>query len=510
MTDNKEKCCKKRIERWQLVVIVGFCVYMFAFSWIRSLNNFGTTTFQSPLPSGYSVPDLVLDPDPDPVQAPDTAPAAVQDPVPVPVQTEQAPKDNVFKKRDPDPVPVPVQTEQAPKDNVFKKRDPDPVPVPVETEQAPKDNVSKKRDPDPVPVPVQPQRVPEEDIFAMNFSLSSADKFSFPIQHRYFLRQCYAYKSLTPRFTCTDTLSFRKYSAKAIVECAWDLWEVWRNKNQPNPWKRRGSSSSSPSASSGVVAISKRPSVHLVFLGDSHIRNLFQVFFRRLVVNRRVMYRSSEMKKDQWTYLNYNDIVWKRKKHVPMHELLHLDAPLRVTFYWDPFLVLSPKFLSSWMSGKESKPTYLITAGTAMHFMRATGSTYLSKGAEASSRRFFNRLKEVSPLLAKFSKTTPVIFKLQDHLKNDRSFKIYNQRLVDHYNRISYDLLAKSSNFTMWDSTIPLSDLYWDGCRLVGSVYKDTDAWNCNDKGHLGFVVIDQFLDMFLNGICCCSKNKGS
>ncbi|XP_064113380.1 uncharacterized protein LOC135220015 [Macrobrachium nipponense] len=461
---------------------------MFAFSWIRTLNNFGTTTFQSPLPSGYSVPDQVLDPDPDPVlvEAPDTAPAAVQDLVPVPVQTDQAPKDNVFKKRDPDPVPVPVETEQAPKDNVFKKRDPDPVPAPV-----------------------QPQRVPEEDIFAMNVSLSSADKFSFPIQHRYFLRQCYAYESLTPRFTCTDTLSFRKYSAKAIVECAWDLWEVWRNKKQPNPWKRRGSSSSSPSASSGVVAISKRPSVHLFFLGDSHIAHLFQVFCRRLVVNRRVMYRSAEMKKDQWTYINYNDIVWKRnKKRVPMHELLHLDGPLRVTFHWDPLLVLSPKFLSSWMSGKESKPTYLITAGTALHFMKATRSTYLSKGVEASSRRFFNRLKEVSPLLAKFSKTTPVIFKLQDHLKND--IKSYNHRLIDHYNRISYDLLARSSNFTVWDSTIPLSDLYWDGCRLVGSIYRDTDVWNCDDKSHLGFVVIDQFLDMFLNGICCCSKNKGS
>ncbi|XP_066941865.1 uncharacterized protein [Macrobrachium rosenbergii] len=495
MTDNKEKC-GKRIGRWRLVVILGFCVYVFAFSWIRT-SNFGTATLHRPLPSGSSVPDPVAGPDPNPVPVadPDPLPVPVADPDPLPVA---------------EPYPVPVQAQRVPEDDVLKKRDPDPVPV--QAQRVPEDDVLKKRDPG--PVPLQAQWVPEEHVFAENFSLSNADKLPFPIQHRYFLRQCYSYESLTPRFTCTDTLSFRKYSHKTISECAWDLWEVLRDKKQPNPWKRRGSSSSTSSSrsasSSDVVAISKRPSVHLVFLGDSHIRNLFQVFFRRLAVNRRVMYRSSEMKKDQWRYLAYNDIVWKRKKHVPMHELLHLDAPLRVTFYWDTLLALFPKFLSSWMSGKASKPTYLITAGTAMHFMRATGPIYLTKGIEASSRRFFNRLKEVSPLLAKFSKTTPVVFKLQDHLKNDRSFEIFNQRLVDHYNQISYKLLARSSNFTMWDSTIPLSDVYWDGCRLVGSVYNDTDVWNCDDKGHLGFVVIDQFLDMFLNGICCCSKNKGS
>ncbi|XP_066987458.1 N-acetylneuraminate 9-O-acetyltransferase-like [Macrobrachium rosenbergii] len=294
---------------------------------------------------------------------------------------------------------------------------------------------------------------------------------------------------------------------KEVSECVWDLWEVVRNKSQPNPWKGPGSSSSSASSSSDVVAISKRPSVHFVFVGDSHVRNLFEAFFKR-IVSRRMKYHSSGMKENEWKNPNYHKVFWKNKKPGNYHKLLHLDIPLKATFYWDPRLILLPEYLSSWMSGKASKPTYLITAGTALHFMAVTSSIYLTKGIEASSVPFIDCLKKLSPLLAEFSKTTPVVFKLQDHLKRHRSNRFRDQRTVDRYNQISYELLPRSSNFIIWNSTIPMSDIYWQGCSQLGSEIRRSENWRCQNFQHLGFVVFHQFIDMFLNGICCCFKNK--
>ncbi|XP_066952556.1 uncharacterized protein [Macrobrachium rosenbergii] len=222
------------------------------------------------------------------------------------------------------------------------------------------------------------------------------------------------------------------------------------------------------------------------------------------------MYRSSEMRENEWKNRAFRKVFWNNKKTGNSHELIHLDVPLRLTFYWDPLLALLPSYIASWMAGNSSKPTYLITAGTTLHFMQVTQLVYFAEGIEASSRLLFNHLKEISPLLEEFSKTTQIVFKLQDHLKVVSENEFMNRRLVDRGNQISYELLPRSSNLTVWSSTVPLSDIYWEECRRRGSRVRHAPIWKCWNTRHLGFIMIDQFLDMFLNGVCCRFDNKGS
>ncbi|XP_066973242.1 uncharacterized protein [Macrobrachium rosenbergii] len=108
--------------------------------------------------------------------------------------------------------------------------------------------------------------------------------------------------------------------------------------------------------------------------------------------------------------------TWHSDAHESFHELILLDGPLKITFHWDPFLEQLPQLLSSWMAGVESKPTHLLI-GTTLHYMRRTSEIFSTKGQKAASMEFSNHLRTISPQLEKFSRTTPTVFKLQDHLQ---------------------------------------------------------------------------------------------
>ncbi|XP_064089899.1 uncharacterized protein LOC135203896 [Macrobrachium nipponense] len=326
------------------------------------------------------------------------------------------------------------------------------------------------------------------------------------IQHPYYFRECYTYTNLTARFTCTDSHSFKNYSYDNILECATNLWAFMRNKSAPNPWAN--SSSSPPPTASDAAAIAKRPSVHLVMAGDSHVRNIFEVFLRR-IAGPRVKYHVAKMDPDDWKDSVDLFANWKTDAHEFFHELILLDGPLKITFYWDPFLEQLPQLMSSWAAGVESKPTHLLI-GSTLHYMRRTSAVFLGKGQKAASMEFSNHLRTISPQLEKFSRITPVVFKLQDHLQKDPVNNIENPQNIDYYNRIANDLLPKSSSssFVVWNSTVPLSDLYSKLCEEKGSVLPHTVDWRCEDPKHLGYLIIDQYLNMYLNDICCCFRNK--
>ncbi|XP_064089898.1 uncharacterized protein LOC135203895 [Macrobrachium nipponense] len=357
-----------------------------------------------------------------------------------------------------------------------------------------------------LPRPLDPGQRIQEEASTSNASLPP-EETPPQIRHPYYLPECYAYEGLRARFTCSDDIhSFRNYSYDDILECASDLWEVIRNRSIPNPWKTPGSSSSVPSPSApDALAASQRPSVHLVMAGDSHIRNIFEVFLRRMA-NPRVKYRTARMEENDWRDSEDLFASWKWNTHEFFHELLHLDVPLRITFYWDPFLETLPQLLSSWTAGNDSNPTYLLI-GSTLHYMEKTKTIFLTKGPEDASRSFVNHLKVISPQLAAFSKTTPVVFKLQDHLQKHHRNQIETRQNIDRYNNIARDVLPKSaSSFVVWSSTVPLSDLYLEVCRREGSVLPHNFDWRCYDEKHLGYIVIDQYLDMYLNDICCCFK----
>ncbi|XP_068218511.1 uncharacterized protein [Palaemon carinicauda] len=354
----------------------------------------------------------------------------------------------------------------------------------------------------PPPRPLDPRQKVFEKAVASSSSPPPA-KISSRIQHPYYFQECYTYEGIRATFTCTDSHSFRNFSYPNILECASNLWEVIRNKSIPNPWEPEAPPSSSsrpPPSAVDPATISKRPAVHLVMTGDSHIRNVFEVFLRRLV-NPRVKYHIAGMKPDEWKDSARLFATWQPDPHQYFHELIHLDVPLKISFHWDPFLRDLPKRLSDWMAGKESKPTHLLI-GTTLHYMRETKDIYVTKGAKEASLSFYNHLKTISPQLEQFSRTTEVVYKLQDHLREHPTNNIESPQNIDLYNQIAKDLLPKSPSFIVWNSTIPLSDLYSEFCRAKEAVLPKTFQWRCYDAKHLGYVMIDQYLDMYLNDIC--------
>ncbi|XP_066973303.1 uncharacterized protein [Macrobrachium rosenbergii] len=357
-----------------------------------------------------------------------------------------------------------------------------------------------------LPKPSAPvQRALEEAVIAS--TSPPPTKAPLRIQHPYYLQECYAYEDLRARFTCNDTDSFRNYSYENILECASSLWEIIRDKSVPDPWGKPGSlPSPPPPPATDAVAVSKRPSVHLVMAGDSHIRNIFEVFLRR-IAGPRVKYRVAKMGPNEWKASEDLFATWKSDAHEFFHELILLDGPLRITFYWDPFLETLPQLLSSWTAGNGSKPTHLLI-GSTLHYMQRTRSIFMKQGPKVASVQFSSHLKTISPQLEKFSNTTPVVFKLQDHLQKDPRNNVENPQNIDYYNQIASDLLPDSP-FVVWNSTVPLSDLYSEVCLRKGSVLPRTVDWRCDDVKHLGYIIIDQYLDMYLNDICCCFGKGG-
>ncbi|XP_068229718.1 uncharacterized protein [Palaemon carinicauda] len=291
-------------------------------------------------------------------------------------------------------------------------------------------------------------------------------------------------ENLRARFTCTDsTHRFINYSFDDISKCFTNLSEAIRNKSINNYWKNSGSSYRKRSAKN-AVEISERPIVHLAMVGDSHIRGIFERFMKRMG-NDRILVAKVRMTKNKLKKFQHESKYWVKRNNRYL-ELDRLDVPLRVVFYWDERLQRLPHLLSSWMNGSATKPTHLLLGSTLHHVKEVKDILYV-EGIKVASRPFYNRLKVISPLLKTFSRSAQVVFKLQDHLEKYSSYIFDDMLLLDYYNKIASDLLVpRSPSFVVWNSTIPLSDLYEKECSRNGSRLPRKNEKKCSDDMHLG------------------------
>ncbi|KAK7073656.1 hypothetical protein SK128_015684 [Halocaridina rubra] len=126
---------------------------------------------------------------------------------------------------------------------------------------------------------------------------------------------------------------------------------------------------------------------------------------------------------------------------------------------------------------------------------------FIKYGKEKGAEKYTQHLENLTPLLSAFANSTLTIFKMQDHLGRDLKRATNYDWNVDYYNEIAKKVLSKTP-VLLWDSTLPLADMYQEECRVHKRSTPDTGDWQCQDYSHIGFIMVDQYLDMLLNHVC--------
>ncbi|XP_071536655.1 uncharacterized protein [Panulirus ornatus] len=184
-------------------------------------------------------------------------------------------------------------------------------------------------------------------------------------------------------------------------------------------------------------------------------------------------------------------------------EVYHMDLPIQLIFHWDPLLLKLPQLLDQWTNNEKRRPTLLLF-GSGLHWMRATLPTYHSAGPNAALEKFQQQVESFLPQLLNFAKSTYTIIQLLDHIQESHIFKkyqgIYSNNNIDLYNSYLMKHFSDSS-ITLWDSNIPLSDIYYAKCRQ--NYKKSYDMlWICDNPLHTGFIMVEMYVNMLLNDVC--------
>lgn len=77
----------------------------------------------------------------------------------------------------------------------------------------------------------------------------------------------------------------------------------------------------------------------------------------------------------------------------------------------------------------------------------------------------------------------------------------YTIRNFQRYNSLARQAM-KGTGVVVWDSTIPLSLNYVRKCHTHPEDTPVTFWWKCEDKTHVGYILVEQFADMVLNTLC--------
>ncbi|XP_050419398.2 N-acetylneuraminate 9-O-acetyltransferase isoform X1 [Patella vulgata] len=166
---------------------------------------------------------------------------------------------------------------------------------------------------------------------------------------------------------------------------------------------------------------------HIVFLGDSRIRQLYFHFIN----------------------LISNDEVKKFKAHRDVH-FQDNKINARVDFLWHPMVNISMyNVYKNWLISEPSaRPNLVITSS-------ATWSIKLSNGSKEALKNFEVNLTYILPFVNKLKDSTKILWLLQDpvveeKLNANRS-AITNEQ-IDYYNKVSLDILENSAA-TLWSSS---------------------------------------------------------
>ncbi|XP_069951725.1 uncharacterized protein [Cherax quadricarinatus] len=240
--------------------------------------------------------------------------------------------------------------------------------------------------------------------------------------------KCYQYTGLTAINTCCKMLDYAENNGSNILQCAnTSTHTQYLTKQRSSP-----SAASSvwagwrgiyPPAAETVATAEERADEtdnmggrgqHWVMLGDSHIRNVFEVLVKR--ISPRLKYRLTSFRKDEWRDIEHiYEKPWKAY-HNETIEVVHLDVPLRLTFYWDPFHQLLSDLLHKWLTPAHrlQVPSVLIISDSVLHWLMRSIVLYTDRDAMDMNNQqdLMHHLRQLNS----FSQHITVIFKMQDYI----------------------------------------------------------------------------------------------
>lgn len=158
---------------------------------------------------------------------------------------------------------------------------------------------------------------------------------------------------------------------------------------------------------------------HIVFLGDSRIRQLFYSFIK--IINPQIKEEGNK----------HGNIPFEDK-----------SASIKVDFLWYPEVNGSMRQrIKSWTEGSVAKP-HIIVAGAA------TWSIKIHNGSNEALTQYKINITSIAPLLEKLAKSSDVYWILQDPVYEDmlsESRKMITNEKIDAYNEAAVRILNSSS-----------------------------------------------------------------
>ncbi|XP_069951726.1 uncharacterized protein [Cherax quadricarinatus] len=319
--------------------------------------------------------------------------------------------------------------------------------------------------------------------------------------------KCYQYTGLTAINTCCKMLDYAENNGSNILQCAntsthTQYFTKQRNKQsaasriQPR-WRR-----THPATEATIEETAEEENMggrgqHWVMLGDSHIRNVFELLVKR-IISPRVKYRLTSFKKNVWKDI---ELIYEKpwKYHNETIDVVHLDLPLRLTFHWDPFHHLLADLLHQWLAPPHllHPPSLLLISDSVLHWVKEIVKTGINRGLieTVKDHQLLGLLKHLKSL----SRYTRVVFKYQDYIPANKLVFLSDENM-DVYNSFSRFCLV-GSEVAVWDSTVPLSSAYSQHCRKYNKISPDR-TWRCDDGGHVGYIIIEKYVDMLMNYVC--------
>ncbi|XP_054167954.1 N-acetylneuraminate 9-O-acetyltransferase-like [Oppia nitens] len=190
---------------------------------------------------------------------------------------------------------------------------------------------------------------------------------------------------------------------------------------------------------------------HIVFLGDSRIRQLYYAFIKTCVPNENLI---------NTAYPAHHDLEYKER-----------DLKLDVRFLWHPVVNESmTKVFTQWLSLQVSERPNLIVMGSATHSIK-------SSNASVKALEYYRKnLTLLMPSLDKLSASSKILWALQDPVSSEKldvgRVMITNEQ-IDAYNKAAMEILkySNSNNVHIWSSA-----------RLVAQGYA-SDLSNPNEDG---------------------------
>ncbi|XP_068230090.1 uncharacterized protein [Palaemon carinicauda] len=237
--------------------------------------------------------------------------------------------------------------------------------------------------------------------------------------------------------------------------------------------------------------------------GDSRMRFFFFGIIRRFA-SPRLEYRYTKGKMKTWQGVDH--LLRRKAPYIFKEdmEIRHLDVPdLKIVFYWDARLQRLVKDMTWWLKYEANRPIRLIVS-TGAHYMIHSKDVFKKKGRAGAAAKFRRHLQRNWRNLNSLGRKIPVTFHFIDHFQEKLVYpqlkNVWNNDNVDYYNVLLKSKLS-SSSLISWDSNVPLSGDYHDQCAADPKKTDDL-AWRCHDPVHMGFGVIDQYWNMFLNDVC--------